>query len=149
MAHNVTKAQIDKLRREIEKVLPGIAEKLGLSIKTGRAHYGHAGDLMLKVAAVNEDGVVETPERLAWAGGARIRGLQQDLLDQTFTDRGRTFRVAGLKTRSPKMCVVCVCEDNGKQYVFDAYSVRRLTKTVCPDCGGDGRVIHCYSCEAH
>ena len=64
-------------------------------------------------------------EREIYRRMAYIYDLNPEWLDKTFVSGGKTFKLAGLKTRGEKN-VIATC--NGDTYFFDAAKVCRLMR---------------------
>ena len=82
----------------------------------------------LEVVMQDEDGVVETRERIDYKSHCRPFDLQPDWLDRSFIANGKTWTVVGLKPRATKRPVVVQAAD-GKEYVFRAVDVIRAIVT--------------------
>ena len=78
----------------------------------------------LEVVMQNEDGVVETKERIDYKSHCRLFDLKPEWLGRSFAINDKTWTVVGLKPRATKRPVVVQAAD-GKEYVFRAVDVIR------------------------
>lgn len=131
-----SKPTLRKLRKEIEDALASVSVRHGIHIKTGRCSFMDSSATMkLEMAVIGADGVVHTKEAEAFRNFAGMYDLKRDDLGQKFVAGGTTYEIIGLKTRARKRPILCLSEDNGKTYVFEAEAVIRFLgrKPVVPE----------------
>lgn len=123
-------ATIDAAR----EILPTLTHKLipahplaGYEIEAGRANYGE-GYFEIKVRFSMPG---QSPEAEAFKQNADLFGLTPEDLGATFTQRGQTFEITGVATRSRKYPILASC--GGKGYKFTAASVCRALGREVPD----------------
>lgn len=112
---------------ELAEAVKEIEKKHGVSFSRGNGKYSDT-DCYMKVTFTDNDinGDVKTPEATAFENYADHYGLQKSDLNKTFTQRGETFKIVGLKTRSHKYPILCKKVSNGKGYKFPSEDVVRL-----------------------
>jgi hypothetical protein len=124
------KTKAKKVREVLNKVLADNKDVFGdinVSAETANGTI-KSTCLVLKVefSDVNDEGIVETPERNDYKLYARMFDLKKEWLDQVFEDRkGNSYRITGLKPNASKRPVVVESLENGGGYVFPAVAVRK------------------------
>jgi hypothetical protein len=95
MATTISKQIIVDLRPLIEAALKLVADKFGIEIKTGKGGYtdGSTGDLKLELKVAGADVEAEN-----WNAFAAIYGLDETWLGKTFTRKGVTLTITGLRS---------------------------------------------------
>lgn len=127
---NMTPSICNQIRDELNKVLPDIGKKLGISLKMGNGSYTHStATLKVEAAVLTPDGEAQTKEAIAFKQFATSYGLKPTDLGREFSTMTGTYKIVGLATRSWKMPILAT--QNGKMYKFPADVVtRKLYPTV-------------------
>lgn len=113
------------LSQEIEATLKTLAEKYGITLKTGRGTFRSDNfTLKLEAAVIGDNGQAVTKEVSEFQNYAALLGLQPDDLGKPFTLRGQTYIITGAKLSSRKYPVLAK-NTNGKVYKFTAEDVKR------------------------
>lgn len=115
---------IRALRDELNAALQGVGEKHGLKIEAGKCTMStHHCRFHLEVSMVDaSSGQVHNRESEDYTHYARRFNLNPDWLGKSFTVRGRSYKIIGLKPRAGTRPVIA--DSGGKQYVFPATMVR-------------------------
>ena len=114
------------LGEEIEEKLQVIARKYGINIKRGRGTYDSKGaTIKIEIATVDRDGTVNSKEAEDFKRYARMEGLKEEWLGQSFrTWDGKELKIVGFKPRSTKYPVI-VEDNSGKRWKYPAKQVKR------------------------
>lgn len=97
------KTSIKALAAQIVEELVELGKEEGLSIERGNASFDATScELKLKIAIVDEDGIVQSRERNEFKMLCKMYNLVPDDLGRKFIFRGTTYRVTGLKGNSRK-----------------------------------------------
>ena len=123
----MTKEQAIVIRDSVQEALNGLNIS-GVAFEVGRTSYNFVGTGTLKVsfAHVTDEGVVETPERIAFIKNAFSYGLNPSDIDKTFIDgMGVAYKITGLKPRRHKYPVSGTRLSDGKPYKFSEFQVQR------------------------
>lgn len=115
------------LDARIKAALAPLAEELGIQITIGGGSYlGGSYKPKFEVAVITADGLVLTPEAMAFKQCAGMLGLKPDDLGRTFPSVGnRTMKITGYRTRAHRRPITTVCVEDGKTYVFETDAVKR------------------------
>lgn len=112
---------VRRIMDECRAALEPIAEKYGLVLdRKGSTYHRDALPVMLQfmIKDVDEDGNVLTAEAKAFQKYAVMFGLKAEDLGREFMFRGETFRVVGLRPKSPKFPVLAENVRTGKTFKF-------------------------------
>ena len=120
---NLSRAGLKVLREEINAALEDVAKKHNISIEAGSASFSpNNGSFKLEIATLGKGGVAVTPEVEALKHYKGILGLKFGFGD-TFTSRGDSYKVTGLKPRSSKYPVIAENVVTGQSYKFPVETV--------------------------
>lgn len=112
---------VRKIMDEVRDALEPIAEKYGLVLdRKGSTYRRDALPVMLQflIKVTDTDGNVLTAEAKAFQRYAVMFGLKAEDLGREFKNRGETFRITGLKPKSPKFPVLAENVRSGKTFKF-------------------------------
>lgn len=125
----VGKDDFSVLRRKMEAALEAIATEHGFKVKAGNASVAPGFcDMKFTFSLVNENGIAENRETMAFNELAHLYGMKKEDLGKTFPYNGKTMKIIGLNTRS-KNCVIC-SDDKGARYGMPPKLVNDLLKVV-------------------
>jgi hypothetical protein len=114
------------LRAELEAALKIVADKHGISIKTGKMTYSDTNvKVSLEVATVSEGGEVNTREKKDFLQFAEIYGLKPTDLGRNFKSQGELYQITGLNTKKQKFAIQAKRLRDGHSYGFVAEDVKR------------------------
>lgn len=109
----ITKEVLIRLRTSVEAALVPVGKKFGVDIEGGNGTYaGDTGSLKLnfKVAGKNIEA-----ER--WKEYAQMYGLNKSWIGKTFTDKGATYTIVGLRSGRSRY-VVATTKPDGTPYFW-------------------------------
>jgi hypothetical protein len=119
----LTNKQFDSFRKETEQAMQQIAEKYGVNIHCGKIKYSDIKfDLTITASKKEVNG--KSVEQIEFEKVATLYGFVPNDFGKSFTWKGNTYRIVGIKTRASKMPIICECTD-GKRYKF-AEDVKKL-----------------------
>lgn len=123
--------QFDKTN--VKNLIAAVKEAAGSSLiigddvkltKTGGRYDSNSVKITLEFATIQDGGVVMTPERSALMAlegfNAEWAGFDSRILDKTFENNGKLFKVVGYKSNRPKYPIVGQRVSDGKQFKFTA-----------------------------
>ncbi len=114
------------LRPQIEEALASLAEEYGVRIKIRGGSYSDGQcTFKLEVATIGETGEVATKEATDFKACAQLLGLKPDDLGRTFVSMGKTFAIAGYRSRASAKPIIAREVSSGKEYVFQLETVRK------------------------
>ena len=128
------KSNLADVRSAINTSLNDVADHFGITLEIGNISF-QDNRFSTKITAntVSEDGVVQTREREDFTRYAQsLCDLDPDWLDDSFTDRGLTYKITGLKTKARKNKIMLECSD-GTDRVAPAELVKRMMKIEIED----------------
>jgi len=106
------KNKCSQLRQKMTAALKTVEADLGIQIKVGNMSFsGPNVNVKVEASEVSADGTVETPERTRFKEYCELYGFTIDQLDATFTDKGQTWKVVGIKSRAQKFPIVIESPD--------------------------------------
>lgn len=112
------------LNAEIEAALQSVADKHGISIKTGGASFTAQNyRLKLEVAIKDGNGDALTKQATDFQKHATQFGLSPDDFGREFVNRRSTFKIVGIAIGSWRYPILCE-NQNGKVYKFPAATVK-------------------------
>lgn len=130
-ARDTARAELKIFRVDIQEALNSVAEKHGLKIDTGSCTYNLGQGFTMKIEAslINEDGTVMSKEAKTFLQFAHLLGMPEDLLGQTFVQRGEEYTLKGYNPRARKFPFLA---DNakGETYKFTEEAIRMHFKIV-------------------
>ena len=97
-------SNLDDVKAAIDTSLNDIANRFGIELKIEKQSYDRGGHYFHAKLIGNtvKGGVIQTRERIDFTRYAKsLHGLDPDWLDTSFTAKGKTFKIVGLKTSSP------------------------------------------------
>lgn len=110
--------------QKIEAALQPLAEELGVAIRSkGGSYSGGHYTLKVEVAAVGEDGSVQTKEADAFKSLATLYGFTPEDLGREFKMGSKSYKIAGLRTKAPRRPILGESE-SGKMFCFAAADVK-------------------------
>tara|TARA_R110002096_G_C14661938_1_gene728410 strand:- start:20779 stop:21171 length:393 start_codon:yes stop_codon:yes gene_type:complete len=115
----LNKRVLEALRDDINKALrdADIDVRYGIELKTGKCSFNaNNATMKLEIAAVGDDGQVESKEAIAWKSRAELMGLPTDGIGKKFSWNGCEYTVTGLNTKARKYPVCASLQ--GKTYRF-------------------------------
>lgn len=124
MIKNLNPDVLKALALDIDAALKAVAEKHGLSIKTGNSRYDDlTAEMKLKISTIDDTGVTNTRERNAlntWSDHL-LNGLQYGDKVTLLTRKGKLqYSVSGYVSRSGKLQMI---GPDQKTWLFDAAAV--------------------------
>ena len=121
----MTPALCDQIRTELNAALPAIAEKLGITLKTGNASYSREGTATFKLEAAvfSTAGEALSKEAVAFKQLATTYGLVAGDLGREFSTHQGTYIVTGAAPKSYKFPILCRNKADGKIYKFPEKTV--------------------------
>jgi hypothetical protein len=107
---------LQALRTDIDAALKAVGDKHGISLKLGRGTFSaETATFKLELGTVSDTGVVVTKEAQDFKTYALMFGLKPEHLGQSFKDfDGHSYKVVGLKVRSPKFPVLVERADGAR-----------------------------------
>lgn len=125
------KKTAQELSRAVQDALAPLGLDRGLVVRVAGGRFD-ATCLTIKVelAERSGDGLVLGADAVAFQQLARLFGLQPEDLGREFTDSGGTFRVIGLRPRSPRFPVICRDMGTLKNLKMPAERVARALQAV-------------------
>ena len=125
----IQKAMLQTFRVDFAEAVAAQETQYKCKIALGNITYdAQSFRSKLEVVMQNEDGVVETRERIDYKSHCHLIDLKLEWLDRSFIANGKTWTVVGLKPRATKRPVVVESAEGG-QYVFRAVDVIRAIVT--------------------
>ena len=125
----IQKAMLQTFRVDFAEAVAALETQYHCKIALGNITYdAQSFRSKLEVVMQNEDGVVETKERIDYKSHCHLIDLKPEWLDRSFIANGKTWTVVGLKPRATKRPVVVESAEGG-QYVFRAVDVIRAIVT--------------------
>ena len=113
------------LRVELDEAFKAVGERHGISIVCATGRYSHqTATFKVELGVKAPDGEVVTRERSAFLEMATLFGLTPEDLGRTFTTRGKSYKVMGLKPGSPKFPIIASGPD-GRTWKFPEETVKR------------------------
>jgi hypothetical protein len=112
---------VRKIMDEAREALEPIAEKYGLVLsRKGSTYHRDSLPVMLQflIKQTDTDGNILTAEAKDFQKYAVMFGLKPEDLGREFVSRGETFRITGLKPKSPKFPVLAENVRSGKSFKF-------------------------------
>ena len=127
MITSFEKSNLADIRSAINTSLNDVADHFGITLEIGNISFeGNRFTTKITANIVSEDGVVQTREREDFTRYAQsLCDLNPDWLDDSFTHRGLTYKITGLKTKASKNKIMLECSD-GCGYVAPAFMVMRM-----------------------
>jgi len=123
MITKLDRATVHDLQEELKAAMKVVTDRHGLSlIFKSQVFNASSTQLKYEVAVRDASGAAQSRERQAFQLMAVSYGHQSSDLDRTFTSRGRTFTICGLKTRSSYP--VLAKRDDGTVFKFTVETVR-------------------------
>jgi hypothetical protein len=124
---------VRKITEECGEALEAIAAKYGL--KLDRKHCSFRGDEMpiayrLLTVTTDTNGNALDASGKEFQKYAAMFGLTPTDLGREFKNGGQTFRITGLKSRSPKFPVLAENVRTGKTFKFPVEAVQRALKAA-------------------
>jgi hypothetical protein len=111
-----------KLRTEALDALKVVADKYGLAVSHKGGRFSPENyTLNIDFTVLTGDGPDAIPATFA-RDAARV-GIPTDCYGKTFTSRGKTFKITGIKTRNRKYPVLATSLVDGRSYKFDTWTV--------------------------
>ena len=114
----LTRDQVRNLRENLQEHLDELNEQLGYKLTLGSCSYGgNIATFKLECAALNDDGGSETKQQQDFRLNADRFGVPANALGYSFSFRGKTYKIVGMKPRSYKWPFLA--EDaNGRVFKF-------------------------------
>ena len=127
MLTSFNKSNLADVRSAINTSLNDVADHFGITLEIGNISFeGNRFTTKITANTVSEDGVVQTREREDFTRYAQsLCDLNPDWLDDSFTHRGLTYKITGLKTKASKNKIMLECSDGTKR-VAPATFVKRM-----------------------
>jgi hypothetical protein len=120
----MNRGKVNEVRAKVESALSDIGNDLGINFKLGVVRFDANGFRTQLRGSEVRDGVVQTPERVAFIEQAAFYGLSADDIDATFDWEGKTYQIVGLRTRgNVKRRIVTEGLEDGRTYHFSASGV--------------------------
>lgn len=116
-----------KIREAVEAALAAVQKEHGFKINGTRMTYSADGAFTMKIEGgiVSADGSVVTKEAAAFSQLATVYGFKPEHLGAVFVVMGKSYKIAGIKTRSGRRPVIGTDVSTGKSYVFETAMVQR------------------------
>ena len=119
------KASLDRVRREVDKSLSELGEKLGITLQIGNISYQDS----TFTAKLNGSLAGFDTRAKDWSDYFWKFDLEEDWLGRTFTTQGREYKIVGLRPRARKTPVLIECVSpelcvDGKTYQTTSATVR-------------------------
>lgn len=111
------------LFKSVDAALRIIGQEHGITLKRGRATFTIDNCVMKITAAIERNGVVQTPDAKAYLSQYFLYDLPSDGLGKTFTYLGYAYTIIGLRPRSRRYPVITTRSD-GRVTKFPAATVR-------------------------
>ena len=112
------------MRVHLETVLIDFEKKFDVKVSVGSMRYSETNaKIPLSIDCINDDGVVETKEVVAFKNQAQFYGLSPDNLHQEFAIGKDTYKITGLNTSAKKYPIQAIGKD-GKRYKFAVEQVK-------------------------
>ena len=104
----------------LDQAAEQLAEEHGIHLTASTGHISYDGrGCTIKVEVCDlVDGVAQTIEARDFASMCHYWGLKPSDLGAEFVNKGRRFKLSGLKPRSPKFPFLAENLDDGKNYKF-------------------------------
>lgn len=130
-----TNDNLTQLTKKIEEALAPLGERCNLVFNLGGITYYNDGTAKatLKCETKAADGTVIDRPRRAWTESAQSCSLKPEWLDQTFTERGRIYKIVGLLPG--KKFSVKTLRDDGQEYDWSASLVRSKFDVLATQAG--------------
>ena len=127
------KVTVKHIRKRLAAVVQPLAEELGVAIDAGNCTFGANNcRFQLNVALLDSAGKAITEEADCFRNNATLFGFEPDDLGGTFTFRGQSYTLCGLKPKSHKYPVLAR-SGNGKTYKFPYRDVLSALGRTIPD----------------
>ena len=125
------------VREEITHALAAVGAKHGLKIEAGSASFvsGPGGNIkfQLHCSTLTNDGVANTPERLALATYGRLDGIPDEYLaGKSFSFTRREVRLIGYQTRARKNPYLFEDVATGQKFVTNPEAIKRTIGKANP-----------------
>lgn len=119
-----TPGSIENLQAAMIEALKPVGEGFGVSFEVSATGY-RPNSVPFKVIAstLNSDGTAKNPDKEEWDKFCSAIGLEKDDFGREFTQRGRTFKITGLKLNRPKYPVNAIDVATNKGFKFPVASV--------------------------
>ena len=111
-----TRSNIRVLRTRLERALEEIAEDYGITFEVGSMRF-NADECSTKITAHNAEDMSDV-RREQFDGNCFVLGIKPEAYGATFQSRGKTYKITGLKPRSPKFPVIAEDVRSGSSYKF-------------------------------
>ena len=120
------KVVLRQLRPKIDEALVQLGREFGISFHVGNASF-QAKEVTFKLVAtvLDESGVAVDMEAEAFKTYAQMYGFSPSDLGRTFTQNEKTYKIAGLSTRSKKYPILGDDVRTGARFKFRPEGIRR------------------------
>jgi hypothetical protein len=134
MIKQFDKVNLGQLRKDIDSALLQLRQKHGITLSIGNISYSpDKATARLTMVAVGDPNVASDPRAAALAKAevefkrsASSFGLKPDQFGATFRFGRDSYKLSGLKPRSPKRPILGTSLADGKTYVFPESAIRSL-----------------------
>ena len=114
---------IESFRKSFAETVKALEIDYSCAIKLGNITYDNQSfGSKMEVITQNEEGEIESKERIDYRAKCRFFDLEPKWLDASFRANNKDWKIVGLKPRSRKRPVIAESA-NGKKYVFAAEDV--------------------------
>jgi len=114
---------IESFRKSFAETVKALEIDYSCAIKLGNITYDNQSfRSKMEVITQNEEGEIESKERIDYRTQCHFFGLEPEWLDASFRADNRDWKIVGLKPRARKRPVIAESA-NGKKYVFAAEDV--------------------------
>ena len=125
----IQKEMLQTFRVDFAEAVAALETQYHCKIALGNITYdAQSFRSKLEVVMQNEDGLIESKERIDYKSHCRLFDLKPEWLGRSFAINDKTWTVVGLKPRATKRPVVVQAAD-GKEYVFRTVDVIRAIVT--------------------
>ena len=117
------------IRDQINAALAPVAKDLGIQLEVGNVVLGGSNaTFRVEAAVLNDAGVAQTQEVRSFELYGEMYGLEKEDFGGTFTHRGDTFKLSGIKMKAPKFPIQATRLKDGKTYGFMAPLKEKITR---------------------
>ena len=114
-----------QLRAEIDALLPALAEKLGMSITTGRGIFtGNSLTLKVEFALKTKNGEIETKDAAAFKVFGPRDGFAATDLFREFVYGGKKVKIIGYRPRLHRSRYIYQEVESGRNYRSEAWPLK-------------------------
>jgi hypothetical protein len=126
-----TKTVFHGLRADLDVALKAVAEKHGISLRTGNIKFDSStAKIMVEAAVKAADGRAVSPHAAPFRQLAEIYGLKASDLGRQFKYDGRGYIITGCRPRASRMPITVTEVVTGKNYHMSASLVKMALTTA-------------------